>query len=77
MKRKTSSDNGAAVDIFSEQRERIRRETAAAYAKAKADKLPGKFDWSAFLKENRPAIEEFMRARHSAGLEAEPPKKAA
>ena len=80
MKGKVSSssnglhkDESAATKIFAERKERIRQEAAAAYARAKANKIPGKLDWDGFLKKHRTAIEEDLRARHGGGLEPVPP----
>ena len=76
MKRRISpSSNGprknesVVMDIFAEQKRRVRQEAAAAYAKAKANKLPGKLDWNGFMQKHRTAIEDALCAWHGGGLE--------
>lgn len=78
MKRKLSSSsnglhkNGFVTKIVAEQKKRVLQDTAAAYAKAKANKLPGKLDWDGFIHKHRAVIEQFLRARHGGGLEPLP-----
>lgn len=76
MKPKASSaSNGlhqnesVVMKMAAERKKRIRQEAAEAYAKAKANKIPGKLDWDAFMQKHRVAIEKSLRARHGGGLE--------
>ena len=76
MKSKASSaSNGlhqnesAGLKMAEERKKRIRQEAAEAYAKAKANKIPGKLDWDGFMQKHRVAIEEALRAKHGGGLE--------
>ncbi len=48
----------------------------AAYENAKANKIPGRRNWAAFVKKYRKQMEEFSRQRHGGGMEPLPHEKA-